>query len=172
MKPYVIVHPLIAVVGLLLLPSGASAQSGQACEGFQITAIGEGRVVSYHQAGPEGEGPGDFRPGVRNLVDAEGNGVGTLRWYEISISPVGDPQGNVASALRYYWVLHDGMLLGETLNFAPADRSDTSNVPIENDTLVILGGTGAYSGARGTIEQQVGVDGDPLKVTYDVEFVC
>lgn len=161
---------LVAAVGWPL--GEARAQSGAACEELRITAAGEGRIVSYHEVGPDGPGPGDVRPGLRNLVDDDGNTIGQLRWYETLIGPDGDPDGGSVSVVRYYVMLPEGMILAENLNLAQKPRADLAAPPIEAAHVIILGGTGVYAGARGTMKQTVGVDGDPLKVVYDVEFVC
>lgn len=157
---------------MIALPGGAFAQSGGVCEAFTITTPAEGRIVSYHEVGQDGPGPGDVRPGVRSLVDADGSAIGQLRWYETLIGPEGDPAAGSVSVVRYYLMLPDGTLLAEHLNLADKARSDLARPPIEAGELIILGGTGAYAGARGTMSQKVGADGDPLQVVYTVNLIC
>lgn len=164
--------PIIFLAAMLLFPSQSYALGQSACDPFSFIATAEGRIVSYHQLGRDGPGPGDIRPGVRVLTDADGTHIGQLRWYETLIGPEGEVGAERVSVVRYYVLLSEGTILGEYLNLSERDRPDVTRPPIGTDEVIILGGTGAYAGARGTMRQTVDTDGDPLRVAYDVNFVC
>lgn len=163
---------LVSITIATFSSGAAYSDSETKCEDFEVTAPGAGRIVSYHSLGDSGSQAGDIRPGLRNLVNQNDEVIGQLRWYETMIGPTGDEHADTVSVVRYYMLLPDGTILAETLNVANKDRLDTSRPPLEFDQLIILGGTGAYAGVRGTMSQKIGSEADPLQVTYSISFVC
>ena len=154
-----------AVLGLNTV--AAHSQTTDACASFTVSAADE-RSVEYLDEGNEGPGPGDLRVGRRALVDETGNTVGYHRWVLINLDA---PPGS-SERSEYYGThvlnLDDGQIYYQVLAEVVGPPRNTEQASTGDYTGVVIGGTGAYSFARGTVERSF----DGVKGTFAVEIRC
>ena len=149
-----------AVLGLNAV--AAHSQTSDACAPFTVSA-GDERSVEYVDHGNEGPGPGDLRIGRRALVDEAGNTVGYHRWVLISLdAPPGSGYGT------HVLNLDDGQIHYHILSEVVGPFHNTEQASVGDHTGVVVGGTGAYSFARGTVDRSF----DGLKGTFTINIRC
>jgi hypothetical protein len=145
----------------------AHSQTTDACASFTVSA-GDERSVEYLDQGAEGPSPGDLRIGRRALVDEAGNPVGHHRWVLMNL----DPSSGSGESSEYYGShvlnLNDGQIYYQVLAEVVGPSQNTEQASTGDYTGVVVGGTGAYSFARGTVERSF----DGVKGTFAVEISC
>ena len=143
------------------------SQTSDACASFTISA-GDERSVEYLDQGDEGPGPGDLRIGRRALVDEAGNPVGYHRWVLMNLDA---PSGS-GELSEYYGShvldLEDGQIYYQVLAEVVGPSQNTEQASTGDYTGVVVGGTGAYSFARGTVDRSF----DGLKGTFTINIRC
>ncbi len=154
-----------SVLGLNAM--AAHSQTTDACASFTVSA-GDERSVEYLDEGAEGPSPGDLRIGRRALVDEAGDTVGYHRWVLINLDA---PPGSGESS-EYYGNhvlnLDEGQIYYQVLAEVVGPPENTEQASTGDYTGVVVGGTGAYSFARGTVERSF----DGVKGTFAVEISC
>jgi hypothetical protein len=145
----------------------AHSQTTDACASFTVSA-GDERSVEYLDQGAEGPSPGDLRIGRRALVDEAGNPVGHHRWVLMNL----DASSGSGESSEYYGShvlnLNDGQIYYQVLAEVVGPSQNTEQASTGDYTGVVVGGTGAYSFARGTVERSF----DGVKGTFAVEISC
>ena len=154
-----------AVLGLNAV--AAHSQTSDACAPFTVSA-GDERSVEYVDHGNEGPGPGDLRIGRRALVDEAGNTVGYHRWVLINL----DAPPGAGERSEYYGNhvlnLDEGQIYYQVLAQVVGPPEKTEQASTGDYTGVVVGGTGAYSFARGTVDRSF----DGLKGTFTINIRC
>lgn len=164
----------LIALAMVALPTASSAHHDE-CH-FTLTSTGEHRVVAFHDAGDPGAGVGDMRVGVRKLVDEHGEPAGTYRWYILPIDPAPPAGGTGAAVYRGYFLLKDGMIMTETAYEPVVAVENTKSVSVPDGERAVLGGSGKYREANGSMLETVfvrdGASGLPLKKTFEFFVNC
>jgi hypothetical protein len=147
---------------------GAHSQTSNACAPFTVMG-GSQRSVEYLDFGNDGPGTGDTRIGRRALVDEAGNSVGYHRWVIVNLNAPPAAGERSESYGTHVLNLADGQIHYQVLAEVVKPPDDTAQVSVADYTGVVVGGTGAYSFARGTVDRSF--DGG-LKGTYAVNIRC
>jgi hypothetical protein len=155
----------IAVLGLN--PVAAHSQTTDACASFTVSA-GDERSVEYLDQGAEGPSPGDLRVGRRTLVDEAGNPVGYHRWVHIILDAPPGAGERSENYGNHVLNLDEGQIYYQVLAEVVGPPENTEQASAGDYTGVVVGGTGAYSFARGTVERSF----DGVKGTFAVEIRC
>lgn len=160
-----LLHVLLLSTAFLGLGTvAAHSQTATGCAPFTITS--SQRTAHFLDLGDEGPGSGDVRIGHRALVDEAGNRVGDHRLIDIYLdTPPGS--GEVGEAYMIHVVkLADGEIYYHSLSETVAPPHDTAQRSVGDFTGVVVGGTGAYRFARGTVDQKF--DGPRSTYTFDI----
>ena len=158
---------LVAVAMLALLPTSLFAQ--QTCESF-TARTNDDRIVTTFDAGTEGPSIGDVRVGSRALLDSDGNEVGRSRWI---ISPLGfdDDEVPIHYEVRAYHIYDDGVLAYVVPNTQPRTHLLQGSPTMIPDTEgIIVGGTGVFANARGTIT--ISRTKEPIELEFKYSIAC
>ncbi|MEM1352734.1 MAG: hypothetical protein AAGF27_10330 [Pseudomonadota bacterium] len=131
------------------------------CEKSILTSDGSKRVVNYYEAG--NGGPGDKRVGIREVL-RDGEPVGKLHW----VVEVLDAGENPRSLLTRIWTLDDGDLHTRQINYQSRPAHDTSLPSVPSGPVVVVGGTGEYAHATGTVL----ITYDGKVSTYEFDIRC
>lgn len=144
------------------------APSREACRPFTLISDGSQRAVDHLDLGEEGLGPGDVRLGYRALTDGIGFPVGHYRWINTLLDPPTGSGHPAESLMMDVLALHDGQIHTQSL-LDVVRRHDATDKPHPADfTAAVIGGTGAYSGARGTIDVTV----EDERLTFAIDISC
>lgn len=111
---------------------------------------------------------GDKRVGRRGLKDATGNNIGDRYWI-ITVDRIDRPGTAVQRHQEIVNVFEDGVIFASYDIGAPnktTDVTDRVSLPQGDNVMTIVGGTGAYAGARGTIAAKV--DGNNISLSFDL----
>lgn len=139
------------------------------CEPFSVVSTGDGRTVEYIDHGAPGSSLGDQRIGVRVLTAEDGSPAGTLHWVLTVMHPQPDGTGTVYLELTFF--LPDGELFTKGIRAVTNAPEDTARQSTDRSAqTAIIGGTGAYAGARGTYEQFSSPNG--IGETYVLDISC
>lgn len=161
---------LLAAAGLIsgLGTAFASSQAAADCEPFSVHA-GDERTVQYLDHGESGPGFGDIRVGRRSLVDDEGNGIGYHRWLLFQLDTL-TPDGEELSESFGDHVLSmdEGDIYFRILGESVAPSHETHRPTVTDFTGVVIGGTGAYKFARGTVDRSF----DGHRGTFALDIRC
>lgn len=131
------------------------------CAPFTLTSDSSTRTVTYVDAGQGGYG--DLRIGWR-LVQLAGEPKGETHWVGVVLGT-----GDDAPALfNRVWRLDDGEIHARQLTGVVSTPSDTSRPSIGDGGAVIIGGSGDYLGASGS----VAIDLEGTSVTYVCDITC
>lgn len=148
---------MLITMPLLVLAGAAFADCGQ----FALTSDGSKRVVNFYEAGHGG--PGDKRVGIRE-VQRDGEPAGNVHWVVEVLDAGDDPR----SLLTRIWTLDDGELHTRQITYQSRPASDTSLPSVPGGSIVVVGGTGAYAHASGTV--LITYDGSVS--TYEFDIRC
>ena len=151
--------PSIAIAVMSMLPAFAAEAAGPACGSFVL--VGGEKGINVIDNPPEGKSPGDVRAGWRKLADENGTPVGSVQFVATLTEP--GAEGGDVLAGQYYIRLPKGYIATQSVYQLP-DSTDTSQ-RASNAVLVVIGGTGPYAGARGTIEI---VAGEAPRYVFDL----
>ena len=156
---------LIAATILAFSPTVLLAQ--EKCQSF-TAGTNEDRIVDSFDAGNNGPSVGDTGTGERALLSADGNVVGRSRWI---ISSLGSGKGGVPShyEVRAYHMYDNGMISYVSLVGNPQATLLEDGKAVPSDaTGIIVGGTGAFQNARGTVTVLRTDDSHILEFKYDI----
>jgi hypothetical protein len=148
--------------------AGVHSQTSDACAPFTVMG-GSERSVEYLDLGNDGPGSGDMRIGRRALVDEAGNSVGYHRWVIVNLDAPPGPGARSESYSTHVLNLADGQIYYQVLAEVTKPPQDAGQVSLDDYTGIVVGGTGAYSFARGTIARSFG---GGLKGTYTLNIRC
>ena len=159
---------LIGATLLAAMTVTASAQ--EACAPFTVGTNDE-RIVVAHDSEPEGPSLGDVRLGERVLVDADGTSVGTSRWTITLLDP--DHGGDPSHLLvKSYAIFDSGVLISEHILTQTVDGILTTDLTIARESEgAVLGGTGVFANARGTMTLLL-QGGGPIDLDYLYDISC
>ncbi|WP_421723270.1 allene oxide cyclase barrel-like domain-containing protein [Bauldia sp.] len=129
------------------------------CGAFTLT--GGSKTTDIIDLGEPGTSAGDLRIVERQLVDADGTTVGALSGRSIILRPGGDNLPTMMGDWRIR--IHDGTLVASAL-FDHENTDTQTTTPVD---VAIVGGTGPYRGAYGTLA--IGAGDKP---TYDFDISC
>ncbi|MEM1129460.1 MAG: hypothetical protein AAGH83_02960 [Pseudomonadota bacterium] len=159
---------LIGATLLAVMPVAAAAQ--EVCAPFTVGTNDE-RIVETLDAEPEGPSLGDVRLGERPLVDADGTPVGTNRWMVTVLDP--DHGGEPSHLLvKNYAIFDTGVLISEIIVTQTVDdiHATDRTIAAESDG-VVLGGTGVFASAHGTVRLLRQSDG-PIDLDLQFDISC
>ena len=155
-----------AILGFNTVAAGA--QTSDACTPFTVMSDGSQRTVEYFDIGDEGPGAGDMRIGRRALINEAGDSVGYHRWVLIHLDAPPGPGERSESYGMHVLNLDDGQIHYQVLTEVVESPEKTEQASVGNFTGIIVGGTGGYSFARGTVDLSV----DGLKSTHVFNIRC
>ena len=163
---------LACALGIPLLLLGCSTavdpQPSSACRPFTLVSDGRQRTVDHLDFGKEGLGPGDVRMGYRTLSSQLGAPVGHYRWINILLDPPSVSGHRAESLMMDVLALQDGQIHTQSLLEVVRRHDDTDQPHPADFTAAVIGGTGAYSGARGTIDATV----EDQVLTFAIDISC
>lgn len=146
---------------LALTLAAAASPSWADCEPFTLTSDPSTRTVRHVDAGQGGHG--DLRIGRRSVFQ-DGEPKGEKHWLGMVLGT-----GPDAPALfNRVWRLDDGDIHARQMTGTVGLPSDTSRPSIGDGEAIILGGSGNYVGAEGTVT----IDLDGTSVTYIFDISC
>ncbi len=159
----------VAIAVLLISIPLARAQAPQSCEPFTVVGHAK-RTMTFIDLGEPGTGPGDERIGKRVIYDASDTEIGVLTWVVKTITNPTEDEAGVGhfsghfefpdGSISYLGILRTNYHAHET-RAASFDKSQ------EN---AILGGTGIFTGAEGTIESAP--EADRKRMVYTIDIRC
>ncbi|WP_421725997.1 hypothetical protein [Bauldia sp.] len=158
----------VGIVGLLLSTQMIAAS----CEEITVFGPEGGRHVEFFDFdGSGGLSAGDKRIGRRVLEDSSGAAIGA-KLHIAEVLETNDQGQAVKGFTHFFFVLPEGEIFSTmAVDQARADAADTSRPALDLDLrriTNIIGGTGIYEGATGTVEY-VYDDGTGI---YDVKARC
>jgi hypothetical protein len=161
---------LAALAATLILPGdGALAAGERACKPFTAFSPADSREVYFTDVDGDGQvSVGDKRVGRRGLKDTTGNNIGDRYWI-ITVDKVDRPGTAVRRHQETVNIFEDGIIFASYDIGAPnkaTDVTDRISLPQGGNAMTIVGGTGAYAGARGTIAAKV--DGNDISFSFDL----
>jgi len=163
----VLLAAVVSIAILGLVPAAADAQT-DACAPFTVHS-GDERSVVYLDHGLEGPGSGDLRIGRRSLVDEDGNDAGYHRWVLMHFDLVNPEETDLN---EYYGThvlnLKGGDVYYQVLGEVAGQPHETGKPSVKDYTGVVVGGTGAYAFARGTVDRTF----DGTKGSYALDIRC
>ena len=158
-----------AVTSGALTARSALAQ-GQACERLELLSTNEDREVHFVDFDGDGPSIGDRRIGHRRLVDQDGTVVADRMWTVTvhEVNDAGEPTVTVSESVTAF---PDGAVFSMIDNRDPANVDDptTRHSNAQRPPQEIIGGTGAYAGATGTVEV---IRGDDNLMTFIFDLDC
>jgi len=152
------------------LTAGTALGQGHACSPITLMSPDEHREVHFVDFDGDGVSVGDRRIGHRRLFDEDGSFVADRMWTVTvhEVSDAGEPTMTVSETVTSF---EDGIIFATIDNREPVDVHDSSRIHsnAQQGLQTIVGGTGAYAGAGGTIEIVVG---DDNHLTYVYAPTC
>jgi len=163
------VRGMAIVAGCAALATLLSVASVAACGPITVQSIPDTREAHFvDKDGSGGASLGDMRSGVISLQDADGKPVGSEYWLATvdAVDAAGKPSSYDEVQV---FVLADGALFTSSKNEPPASfEQPESTIVMTGDRRQVVGGTGAYAGASGTMEATV----DGLDFTFRFDVTC
>ncbi|MEX3008659.1 hypothetical protein [Hoeflea sp. TYP-13] len=166
--------PIIILSGLLaltILPAGAGAEGQRKCESFSVTGPFSTAITEFADIDANGKAStGDKQLGQIRLHNDKDDQMGERSWVMTVLDLADD--GSLKSAFtESISSFYDGAIYTVTkVRDMPANSFEDGQLAIEwsEYTSPIIGGTGAYAGARGTVTAVLG-DG---KIDYSFDLEC
>jgi hypothetical protein len=156
----------IAALAVLVAGMGeslpAAAQSSDACQPFTVTSKTSERTLVFVNEGNSPQDSGSMRIGRRTLLNKAGETVGYYRWTSVTLD------GPSSAAPQQAFV--DGVLVFDKGSIYYKDvepdpfAHKTSSIG-QKVTGAVVGGTGAFNFARGSIEKTFG---ETLTLALDI----
>ena len=137
-----------------VIAASATAQPLPSCGPFQITL--ELDHIEFFDDRDEGPSTGDRRIGRFDTFLMDGTPAGAFLFASTTL-PGGEP-GDYHEFGHARYTFDHGTVHISTL-YTLADPSDTEHTVTTDYTYPVLGGTGAFAGARGTVHTQATEDG-------------
>ncbi|MEO1223001.1 MAG: hypothetical protein AAFX92_02150 [Pseudomonadota bacterium] len=152
------------------LTSGSALAQAHACERLELLSTDDHREVHFVDFDGDGPSIGDRRLGHRRLVDADGN-VRADRMWTVTVHEVDDAGEPTMTASESVTAFPDGNVFSRIENRDPANVDDhtTPHSSAQRPPQEIIGGTGAYAGATGTVEV---IRGDDNHMTFIFDLDC
>ena len=150
------------------MTAGAALAIGTGCgsdgETLSVVAPAKGLHQSTVDLGPEGKSGGDVYVFDGPLVDSEGKSIGSVYGTQTSISLDSDSE-TVQAMITYDFGGGDRITVGGISEYPRAETGLVENQEFERP---ILGGTGRYGGADGTLTSVRRPDGS-YEHTFEIE---
>ncbi|MEL7526821.1 MAG: hypothetical protein AAFN16_13675 [Pseudomonadota bacterium] len=146
------------------------AHALEACNGFTVIApMDETRVVAVLSEDGNDLKAGDRRIGFSPLLDRIGNAVGTVDWETQVLAGSDEDKTRLSSDVVLNF--QDGSLFARSGIFTSEGGVVNAGTRTVSDDQVrhIIGGTGAFSGARGDITFTMQENGDAV---FNVQVTC
>ncbi|WP_421725193.1 hypothetical protein [Bauldia sp.] len=145
-------------VGIALATETGLAQ-GRACDELTLVSMNDHREVHFVDFDNDGPSIGDRRIGHRRLVDKDGNVIADRVW-TVTVQEVDDAGEPTVTASEAVTLFEDGNIFTRVDNRDPVNVDDltTMHSNAQRPPQAIIGGTGAYAGATGTLEVIRGKD--------------
>ena len=147
---------LVACGAAMVVTSSAALAD---CAPFTAYSAGESRRSHFHDADNDGSlGVGDKRFGVHDVTDAGGNELGQ-RYAVLTVKEVDESGQASARSVDMIFALKDGAILTTAerdarhlpLSGTPDNTAVSIAPPASPRGYTVVGGTGAYAGATGTL---------------------
>jgi hypothetical protein len=169
MKPIV-----VCAVTLALAPFVSSGAAVAACESpMKLMSPPDNREVRFHDRDGDGAtSTGDKRLGYRVLTDEAGNSRGEY-FFAVHIHKPDDGSGNGETTNHILLDLDDGAIFG-ILEQGPVHKGVTNDDKVGLHPIPaydVIGGLGAYVGAKGTVEF-IRDDPDKPDIEVVVDITC
>lgn len=163
---------LLAAATTVALSFASSPSAYASCSSLVAFSPLEKRQASYLAASPDGPGAGDKMIGQRALESEEdGSSLGTIFW-TVDVLDVNDSGLSTDKTLSLVAALNDGAIFAFVESAVPVDSavhpSTTVTHPSGGSIIEVIGGTGAYADARGTLTIKNRDDG----VVYSFDLSC
>ena len=159
----------IVAAGAALTAIGPAAAATADCTPLAVQSIAGSREAHFiDQDASGGASLGDTRNGVLSLRDADGKPVGKEYWLATVQAVGADGKPSRFDEVQVF-VFDDGALFTSSREEPAAsfDNTETTIVPTGMKRRVV-GGTGAYAGARGTMDTTV----DGVDFTFRFDVTC
>ncbi|WP_420337280.1 hypothetical protein [Roseibium sp.] len=147
-----------------------SAHALEQCQPFSVTApMNEHRVVKVVKQGSDAPMPGDLRIGHSDLVDNNGNAVGSVEWETRVLGE--DDAGQVRLASDVVLSFENGNLYARSGAYTvdkPVHSPETRTIA-NDQTRDVLGGSGVFEDANGKITFSMQENGD---AQLNVNITC
>ncbi|WP_422037717.1 hypothetical protein [Roseibium sp.] len=146
------------------------AHASEACNGFTVTApLDDSRVVAVLSDDGSDLTAGDRRIGFSPLLDKIGNAVGTVDWQTQVLAGSVDSKARLSSDVVLNF--REGSLFARSGVFTSDGKVVNAGTRTVSDDQVrhIVGGTGAFAGARGDITFTMQENGDAV---FNVQVTC
>ena len=146
--------------------SGASAQDakGPECGTFVVTQ--ESPTLHFLDHGNDGAGTGDQRIIRANLMDEDGNRLGTQNIVAVLLQP--DEDGRHPLMATIHDEFSNGGITTLAIGYAP-DTGESARPPEHELQRSVTGGTGAFAHATGTVSSRTRDDGVR---EYRFDIIC
>ena len=138
------------IAGILCTPANAAGE--KACTSFVASSDERDRIVEYIDLGATGPSAGDRRVGRAAVFDSDGKEIGYKVWTITIVEVEGDKP--VAIVGQQQHILTDGSLFSLITAGYQGDYQQEDKPTITDSEKPVIGGTGAYAGARGTATQK------------------
>lgn len=157
----------VAAVALALSTGTAFAQGERACEAMTLYSPEDHREAHFVDLGDAGLSVGDRRIGHRGVFDEAGNRVAERVW-STTVIELNDEGEAALTVVEHMTVFDDGVLFVTFGNRMASDTANPDNTHLpSNTTHSILGGSGAFSGAQGTMDLLR--EGDDFTYVFNLE---
>lgn len=152
------------------LTSGSALAQGQACERLELLSTNADREVHFVDFDGDGPSVGDRRIGHRHLVGQDGTVVADRMW-TVTVHEVDDAGEPTVTTSESVTAFPDGTVFSMIDNRDPTNVADETrrHSNAQRPPQAIIGGTGAYAGATGTVEV---IRGDDNLMTFIFDLDC
>lgn len=160
----------LAITLAIALTAGSALAQGQACERLELLSTDDDREVHFVDFDGDGPSIGDRRIGHRRLVDQDGTVVADRMW-TVTVHDVNDAGEPTVTTSESVTAFPDGAVFSMIDNRDPTNVDDptTRHSNAQRPPREIIGGTGAYAGATGTVEV---IRGDDNLMTFIFDLDC
>ncbi len=158
-----------AIAGLALVSTPAFADGEKACDSMILYGPPEHREAYFIDMEGDGLSVGDRRIGQRGVFNEAGERVAERVW-SMTVLEVDESGEASLTTVENMTIFDDGVLFATFGNRMAVDTAnpETTHFPSSGTAHTIIGGTGAYSGAVGTVETVQ--DGNDF--AYVITLIC
>ena len=159
----------VFALGIVLTYQSAFAAGPRVCEAFTAFSPTDGREVYFTDVDLDGAvSVGDKRVGQRKLLDSAGAEIGK-RYWTIAFREIGDKGEAVSRDEETVNVFDSGVIFTTYHIDKPNAMSDYTadvSIPQGSNVMTIVGGTGAFARASGTLVAEVA--GNEIHIAFNV----